>query len=299
MAAARWTDLLDPTPDEIRAASPCALDDYAVELLTSRRLPRPTLQAHREYIVGVFLSAVVVPEADDLYFRQVGVIATSDVVVIVRRTPEHGRPFDTSGLHEELGDDATSGEIVYHLLDDVAEDYLNVVDELDAEIDELEDRVDTQPAETTRRRITRLRHDLLRVRAALGPMRDASRRVVANAVDVKDGGEIFPRDLEVEFTGVYDKFLRAIDGLDLTRDLLAGVRDYSQAKIAIDQNEIVKRLTVVASLILLPTFIVGVYGQNFFNIPELHWGYGYAFSWALILVTTLVQLWWFRRKRWI
>jgi magnesium transporter len=59
-----------------------------------------------------------------------------------------------------------------------------------------------------------------------------------------------------------------------------------------------KRLTVIASLLLLPTFIVGLYGQNFVDIPELHWHLGYAYVWGLIVVTTALQLWWFRRKRW-
>ena len=60
-----------------------------------------------------------------------------------------------------------------------------------------------------------------------------------------------------------------------------------------------KRLTAVASILLLPTFIVGLYGQNFRHIPELHWRWGYWWSWALIVVTTFFQLWYFRRKRWI
>jgi magnesium transporter len=92
--------------------------------------------------------------------------------------------------------------------------------------------------------------------------------------------------------------LRSSDALDLARDLLAGVRDYSQAKIANDQNEVMKRLTVIASLLLLPTFIVGLYGQNFVDIPELRWHLGYAYVWGLIVATTALQLWWFRRKRW-
>jgi magnesium transporter len=60
-----------------------------------------------------------------------------------------------------------------------------------------------------------------------------------------------------------------------------------------------KRLTVVASLLLLPTFIVGLYGQNFVDIPELTWRWGYGFSWGVIVVTTFLQLWWFKRKRWV
>ena len=92
---------------------------------------------------------------------------------------------------------------------------------------------------------------------------------------------------------------RATDGLDLSRDLLASARDYSQAKIANDQNEVVKRLTVIASLLLVPTFIVGVYGQNFNHIPELSWAFGYWWSWGWIVFTTILQLAFFRWLGWI
>jgi magnesium transporter len=124
------------------------------------------------------------------------------------------------------------------------------------------------------------------------------RRVVDDVVEVTKGSEVFPHDVEVAFNSVYDKLLRAIDGLELSRDLLASVRDYHQSKIANDQNEVMKRLTVIASLLLLPTFIVGLYGQNFVDIPELRWHLGYAYVWGLIVATTALQLWWFRRKNW-
>jgi magnesium transporter len=77
------------------------------------------------------------------------------------------------------------------------------------------------------------------------------------------------------------------------------VRDYLQGKIANDQNEVMKRLTVIASLLLLPTFIVGLYGQNFRHIPELGWSFGYWWAWGLILGTTVVQIAIFRWRRWI
>ena len=188
--------------------------------------------------------------------------------------------------------------IAYRIVDDLAEKYLDLVDDVDAEIDELEDRVDVQSSEQTRARISELRHDLLHIRRTLAPMRDAVRRVVDNVVEVDKGKDVFPHEVEVAFNGAYDKLLRALDGLELSRDLIASVRDYHQSKIANDQNEVMKRLTVIASLILFPTFIVGLYGQNFVHIPELHWHYGYGYSWGLIVGTTLVQLWWFRRKNW-
>jgi magnesium transporter len=301
--AATWIDLLDPTPEELRAKAPQDLEETALERLLAPPEhaddPRPTLQGHGDYVFGVLLIAVAVPEEDSVYYQEIDLVVTHDTLLTVRKTPAEGRPAcDVAVVQKTQKPDDPAGLLVYRLLDEIAERYLDLVDALDDEIDELEDRVEQQPAEQTRARISTLRHDLLHIRRTLSPMRDAVRRVIDGTVEVEEGPEVFPREVEVALNAAYDKFLRASDGLDLARDLLAGVRDYSQAKIANDQNEVMKRLTVIASLLLLPTFIVGLYGQNFVDIPELRWHLGYAYVWGLIVATTAFQLWWFRRKNW-
>ena len=302
--AATWIDLLDPSADELRANAPRELEETALALLLAdpqhEDEPRPTLQGHGDYVFGIFLLAVAAPDEDSVYYQQIGIVLTHDALLTVRKTPPDERPpYEIEQLRAEVRESDSAGMIAYRIVDDIAECYLDLVDALDSEIDELEDRVEAQGSEVTRQRISQLRHDLLHIRRTLAPMRDAVRRVVMNAVEVEEGEEVFPRDVEVAFNAAYDKLLRALDGLELSRDLLASVRDYAQAKVAQDQNEVMKRLTVVASLLLLPTFIVGLYGQNFVNIPELRWHYGYAYVWGVILVTTLIQLWWFKRKNWV
>jgi magnesium transporter len=302
--AATWIDLLDPTPEELRAKAPKRLEETALERLLAPPEhaddPRPTLQGHGDYVFGVLLIAVAVPEDDSVYYQEIDLVITHDTLLTVRKTPAAGGPAcDVAMVQKTQKSDDSAGLLAYRLLDEIAERYLDLVDALDDEIDELEDRVEAQPAGMTRARISTLRHDLLHIRRTLSPMRDAVRRVIDGTVEVEEGPEVFPREVEVALNAAYDKFLRASDGLDLARDLLAGVRDYSQAKIANDQNEVMKRLTVVASLLLLPTFIVGLYGQNFVDIPELRWHLGYAYVWGLIVGTTALQLWWFRRKQWV
>ena len=302
--AANWIDLLDPTEEELRANAPCELEEPALELLLAEPVhedePRPTLWSHGNYIFGMFLVAVAIPEEDCVFYQQVGLVLANQTILTVRKTPAGGRPpYDPSQVRNEVQPDDPPGMIVYRIVDDVAERYLDLVDAVDAEIDELEDKVEDQPAALTRARISELRHDMLRIRRALAPMRDAVRRVVIDVVEAEKGPHIFPHEIELLFSAVYDKLMRALDGLELSRDLLASVRDYQQSKIANDQNEVMKRLTVIASLILFPTFIVGLYGQNFVDIPELHWHYGYAYSWGVIVATTIVQLVWFRRKGWL
>jgi magnesium transporter len=301
--AATWIDLLDPTPAELRAKAPRHLEETALQQLLAPPEhaddPRPTLQGHGDYVFGVFLVAVAVPEDDSVYYQEIDLVITHDTLLTVRKTPSGGKPAcDVALVQNTQKPDDSAGLLAYRLLDEIAEHYLDLVDTLDDEIDELEDKVEAQPAELTRARISTLRHDLLHIRRTLSPMRDAVRRVIDGTVEVEEGPEVFPREVEVALNAAYDKFLRASDALDLARDLLAGVRDYSQAKIANDQNEVMKRLTVIASLLLLPTFIVGLYGQNFVDIPELRWHLGYAYVWGLIVATTALQLWWFRRKRW-
>jgi magnesium transporter len=301
---AEWIDLIDPTPDELREKLPREIQESALDRLLAPAEhadePRPTLQSHGDYVFGVFLLAVAVPDEDRVFYQEVDVVVTHDILVTVSKTPPDEHPYDPRPALESCRPDDTAGMMFYRLVDDIAEHYLDLIDALDEEIDELEDTVETSPAAQTRVRLSELRHDLLHIRRTLAPTRDAIRRVVDNVVEVTQGKEVFPHEVEVAFNSAYDKLLRAFDGLELSRDLIASVRDYLQSKVANDQNEVMKKLTVIASVLLLPTFIVGNYGQNFkHHFPELGWQWGYAFAWGLIIVTTAIQLAFFKRKKWI
>jgi magnesium transporter len=302
--AANWIDLLDPTPEQLREQAPCALEETAFELLTAEPQhadePRPTLQSHGDYVFGAFLVAVVKHEEDEVFYQEIDLVVTHGAILTVRKSPPGGeQPYDLTAVREDMRPDDPPGMIAYRIVDDIAERYLDLVDDVDVEIDELEDSIESQPSELTRERISHLRHDLLHIRRTLAPTRDAVRRVVTNAVDVESGPPVFTAKVERSFNVAYEKLLRALEGLELSRDLLASVRDYHQAKIAQDQNDVMKTLTAIASILLVPTFIVGVYGQNFVHMPELHWHYGYAYSWGLIVASTVAQLVYFRRKHWL
>jgi magnesium transporter len=302
---AEWIDLLDPTEVELGDALPLVVHERAMEtLLRPARHddePRPRLEGHDHYVFGVFLVPVAMRAEDRVFYQEVDVIATRERVVTVRKTPERGHPCDVSPIGESLEAEAgrRAGLILYRLVDLIAEDFLDLVDALNDEIDELEDGIERWTAEQIRIRISELRHDLLHVRRTVSPTRDAVRQVVDRRIDIGEGPELLPREIELDFADAYDKLLRAMDGLDLSRDLLASARDYHQAKVANDQNEVVKRLTVIAALLLVPTFIVGLYGQNFRHIPELNWSFGYWWSWGWILLTTALQLALFRWFGWI
>jgi magnesium transporter len=303
MAACVWTDLLDPDREELERAAgrdlhPVALD----QLLAPARHddePRPTIEAHINYVFGVLLRPVVDKGTHELWYQEIDLILTHERVVTVRKAPEGREGFGDSEIRTvATKGEESSGMIAYRLIDEVAEAFLDLVDTLDGHIDDLEDHVEEWASDHIRGRLSDLRHKLLHVRQTLAPTRDAVRRVVDNRIDT-EGEELFSRDLELRFGDAYDKLLRASEGLDLARDLVASVRDYHQAKVANDQNEVMKRLTVVASLLLVPTIIVGLYGQNLRGVPEFHWHFGYWWSWFLIIVTTIGQVIYYKRKGWI
>ena len=297
-----WIDLIDPSAADLHDQLPEHVHATALRALLAPHVhddePRPRIESQGDYILGIFLIPIAVPDEDRVYYQEIDFVATLDTFITVSKTPPGEQAFDPLPAKEACRAHEDVGMYAYHLVDLIAERFLDLVDALDDEIDQLEDMVGPEPVRVVGRRLRDLRQDVRGIRRTLTPTRDAVRRIVDDRVEL-DEGELFPRNVEIAFGDAYDKLLRATEALESSRDALGGVRDYLQGKIANDQNEVMKRLTVIASLLLLPTFIVGLYGQNFRHIPELAWGYGYWWSWGWILLTTAGQLAFFRWKRWI
>ncbi len=299
---ARWIDLVDPTRDELLASLPGHVDPEVVEVLAAPTdegaAPRPLFESHGSYVFGVLVAARPLPDEDRVVFLELGLVATPALVVTVRKSPaEGGEPFDPAALHPAVADGAPTGVLVHRIVDDVADSFLTAVDAVSAEIDELEDGLDDWPASRVRSRISTLRHELLNNRRTVSATRAAVRRVVDGRVDIGDH-ELFPSSVEVLFAETNETLVRVTEELDIARDLLAGVRDHHQSKIAEGQGDIVRKLTVIASLVLVPSLIVGYYGQNFASaFDKPYWSIGV--SGTLILASTVVQLALYRWRRWI
>ena len=173
--------------------------------------------------------------------------------------------------------------IAYHLVDDVAERYLDLIDAVNDEIDELEENIEDWPAEKSRRRLSELRHDLLHIRRTLAPTRDAvreHRRRPARAR--RRRREAFPRQVELHFADAYDKLLARL-GRARARTRPRGERPRlpAGARSRTTRTRSMKKLTAIASILLVPTFIVGLYGQNFISTCRSSSGrFGYWWSWG-------------------
>jgi magnesium transporter len=298
--ATRWLDLVDPTSEEILGALPVHVDPEVVEALAAPSAdglqPRPLVEGHGAYVFGVLVATLPLPD-HRIVLQEVDVVATPELLVTVRKTPLEGPPFDPSALEPASAEGAPVGILVQRLVDDVADTYLDLLDAIYGEIDGLEDRIDDVRPSDTRLRLSELRHELLHRRRMVSATRAGVRRILDGRVEIGEHG-LFPPEVERLFGDTYDTLVRVTEEIDVARDLLSGVRDHLQSKIAENQNEVGKKLTVIASLVLLPSLVVGFFGQNFEGEFQKGW-WTLAVSTGIIVATTVVQLALFRWRRWI
>ena len=296
--SARWTDLLDPTRAEVEAALPAGADpDVIEELVASERAhdPRPLIEDHGSYVFGVLVP--IVPIDGESRVLEVCFVATPDRLVTVRKSGSSSTSFDVASLEAADRAGKPIGALVHHLVDDVADTYLDMLDALYSEIDHLEDRIDDLRPSDVRTELAALRHTLLNRRRTVAATRSSVRKIVDGRIEVGEP-ELFPPAVERLFADTYDTLVRVTEELDVARDLLSGVRDHMQSKVTESQNDVVKKLTVIASLVLVPSFVVGFFGQNFGEeFDRAYWTIG--FSIGVIVVSTLAQLAIYRWRRWI
>lgn len=298
--AANWTDLVDPTRDELLNALAVAVDPDAVEILVEPARDgtsvRPLCEGHGRYVVAILAFPRWGADGRTEYL-QLGVLATPTALVTVRKTGPRGQLVPPDSVAALVAAEASPGAVFQGILDEAGDTFLELLDGLYEAIDELEGDIEQLRPADVRRRIAFLRHELLLARRASSATRGIVRRIVDGRIDVGHS-ELFPSAVEKRFVDTYETLVRVTEELDVARDLLGGVRDYYQAKITEQQNEVGKKLTMIASLVLVPSFIVGFYGQNFAGEFRA-WYWGVGVSVGLIVATTIVQLVLFRWRRWL
>lgn len=183
--------------------------------------------------------------------------------------------------------------LMYRLIDITVESYYNVLDNIGEQIDEIENALQTDSSDQAFQKIQTIKKELIYLHKALYPLRDALGKVLKDESD-------FIRDENMPyFSDVYDHVIHLIDSLDTYRDLTAGLTDQYMNIQNSKLNEVIRVLTIISTIFIPLTFIVGVYGMNFEHFPELEWRYGYATIWGIMLCVAAGMLGYFRYKKWI
>jgi magnesium transporter len=156
----------------------------------------------------------------------------------------------------------------------------------------LEDELFRKPDSRTLADIHRIRSDSSMIRRAAWPLREMIQTLQ------RSESELVSQRLHPYLTDLYDHVLQVVDTVEVQRETLAGYADIYLSSLSIRMNEIMQVLTIIATIFIPLTFIVGVYGMNFHYMPELTWKYGYFMVWVVMLATSAGMVVWFRRKRW-
>jgi magnesium transporter len=166
------------------------------------------------------------------------------------------------------------------------------MDAFDLALDAVETDAVTHPTREVLVTIFSLKHSLMTLRRVTSHQREVLLRLSRSEF------ALVPNALVPFFRDVYDHFTRVSDLCDSYREMLSGALEAYLSTTSNRMNEVMKVLTLIATIMMPLTFIAGVYGMNFEHMPELKWRYGYAAAWGLMIAVTLVMLGYFRRKRW-
>lgn len=183
--------------------------------------------------------------------------------------------------------------LAYALMDTIVDSYFVTIEAIGDQIEILEDEIEEDPDVKTKHRIHALRRIVTEVRKGITPYREALSMLVRTDTRlVQESTRIYLHDL-------YGNVLQSVEMLDSYREILSGLQDLYLSEISYRMNKVMQTLTIVATIFIPLTFVAGVYGMNFDNMPELHWRYGYFILLGLMAAIGLGLLWWFRKREWL
>ncbi|MRT15828.1 magnesium/cobalt transporter CorA [Vitellibacter sp. q18] len=256
---------------------------------------RPKIDEYEEYLFIVF-KMLHYDEAELLSNEHVSLVMGKDYVLTfqeaegdvfgdLRERLEHGR-----GRIRTAGADY----LMFAILDAVVDNYFTVIEFLSNKVELLEDKLfgDTEDPSITEE-IQDLKKEILKIRKAVVPLREVVNRLEKIETPlIEERTNKYIRDL-------YDHIIQVNESVEIYRDMIWGLMDMYMTTISNKMNEVMKVLTIMASIFIPLTFMAGIYGMNFDYIPELHIKYGYFYLWGAMILVFLGMLWYFKRKKWL
>lgn len=183
--------------------------------------------------------------------------------------------------------------LLYALIDAVVDNYFVLLEKLGDKIDDIEDKLVDEPGKEVLQSIHSLKKEMLFLRNSTWP----SREVMDTLLHFCDS--YFSQNTAVYFRDVYDHIMRAIDTIEVYRDMLSNMLDTYLSSISNKTNDVMKVLTIISIIFMPITCLAGIYGMNFKYIPELELPWGYALFWVVAIIITLLMIRYFKKKKWL
>ncbi|MFH0910639.1 MAG: magnesium/cobalt transporter CorA [Planctomycetota bacterium] len=256
---------------------------------------RPKMEAFDDYLYFVLKMLTYDVPTHEIQSEQISLVLGKNFVLSFQEDvgdvfdPVRARIRNAKGRVRKAGADY----LFYALMDAIVDGYFDVLERIEERMDELDEEVLEKPSPQTPHTIHHLRREMILLGKATWPLREtfaalqrAETSLVSNA-------------LKPYLSDVYNHTVQVIDTAEALRDMVAGLRDTYLSGISNRTNEIMKVLTVIATIFIPLTFIAGVYGMNFKYMPELQWPHGYFLALMAMSAVALGMLAYFRRKRWL
>ncbi|MDZ7714638.1 MAG: magnesium/cobalt transporter CorA [Balneolaceae bacterium] len=189
--------------------------------------------------------------------------------------------------------------LTYALIDTVVDYYFKVLGTVGERIENVEDELIEAPENETFQKIHALRREIIFFRKTVWPLRDTINSTI------RDEPPFIDESVYVYLRDVYDHMVQIIDNIENYRDIILGMHDMYMSHVSNKMNEVMKVLTIIATIFIPLTFIAGIYGMNFdpsvspYNMPELSWYWGYPAAWASMIIVAVVMISYFKRKNWL
>lgn len=256
---------------------------------------RPKVEEFDDYLFIVARMFYPGTKKDSVESEQISFILGKDFVISFQEN--EGDIFDYvrkrlregKGILRKMGPDY----LLYTLLDAIVDNYFVILENGGERIEDLEEELMENPEPKTLQQLHILKRDMIFLRKGIWPLREVIGTLTrSDSKLIKKGTVRYLRD-------VYDHTIQVIDSIETDRDLLSGMVDLYLSSISNRMNEIMKVLTIIATIFIPLTFITGLYGMNFQYMPELGWEFGYPMAIGSMLLVAIVMFLYFRRKKWI
>ncbi|MEJ2595952.1 MAG: magnesium/cobalt transporter CorA, partial [bacterium] len=183
--------------------------------------------------------------------------------------------------------------IFYRLLDNIVDQYFLVTESISEEMDELEEKILNNKEESLHEEIYRLKKDIISIKKSIIPLREAVSGIIRS-----DSNHISKETREL-FRDVYEHVIQIGEMVETQRESITDFLNLYLSQLSNKMNEVMKVLTIFASIFIPLTFIAGIYGMNFEVMPELKWRMGYFLVWVVMILVAVGLLFYFKRKKWI
>ncbi len=289
-----WIDITKPTNKELREIQErYHLHPLSIEDCKSTD-QRPKAEYFDNYTLLIF-KAFDYSKKEKIHTKHIAIFLGKSFIITVH--PEGFYEMDK--LKKQLVDknkhylSKGADFLLYSILDAIVDDYLDVLDQIEDELELLENRAMGHPTQSVLRRIFQMKKVNIAIRKMLWPERESIISLEKGTVPfVTKGSQVYFRD-------VHDHLFQTIDMNEGHRDIVSGILDIYLSSISNSLNEIMKILTIISAFVMIPTLIAGIYGMNFRVMPELFWPFGYAWALGLMLASVIVMYIWFKKKGWL